>query len=125
MIKQEFKVGDEFVSRLNGVWGYVVLPFKGYVVRLSGREGRLVPEGHLASDEEKRTFERGEKVKIVADGKKGKILDIKQFYVVQFRDGQVSVLIQEVMAKSREKIIAPIPAGLMRQGRPLIFPGTN
>lgn len=129
MTKQEFKVGDEFISRLNGVWGYVVLPFKGCIVRLSEREGRLLPEKYLITNEKKGRggphFERGERVRIMANGKKGKVLDIKQFYVVHFRNGQVSVLVQEVMAKSREKIISPIPPGLMQQGAPLIFPGRN
>jgi len=132
MIKQEFKVGDEFICRLNGVWGYVVLAFKGCIVQLSEREGRLLPERYLKTDEKKgrgrsrfvkkEIFERGEKVTIIPDGKKGKVLDIKQFYVVQFRNGEVKVLVQEIMANSTEKIISPIPAGLTQQGSPLIFP---
>lgn len=131
MIKQEFKVGDEFVFRLNGVRGYVVLAFKGYVVKLGEREGRLLPEGYLASDEKKEEgrdpFEPGDKVRIIAGGKKGKILDINQFYVVQFKNGQLSVLIQKVMAKGMGKIISPIPPGaclgdLVEGG---IFPRTN
>lgn len=135
MIKQEFKVGDEFVFRLNGVRGYVVLAFKGYVVKLDEREGRLLPEGYLITWEKKKPgrgrpgkkeiFERGQEVRIIPSGKKGKILDINQFYVVQFKNGQLSVLIQKVMAKGREKIISPLAPGLMQQGAPLIFPRTN
>ena len=135
MIKQEFNVGDEFISRLDGVWGYVVLPFKGFIVQLSEREGRLFPERYLASDKKKERgrdrfvkgeiFEHGERVRIIPTGKKGKILDVKQFYVVHFRNGEVKVLIQEIMAKSREKIISPIALGVMQQGAPLIFPGKN
>ena len=122
MIKQKFNVGDEFICRVDGVWGYVILAFKACALAMGvvgiPAQVRVVPEKFLRIDSQSKDslphgetiglFRNGQIVRVKTTGKQGRVLDTKQFYVVHFRRGDVKVILEEVMAKTSEKIIMPI-----------------
>lgn len=117
--KPKFKTGEEFVSRINGEKGYIILPFRAGIVKIK-KALKVIPVSELIFNEKivgdapkRNFFIKNDEVRIIScplKGIIGTIIDIKWFYVVHlYRGGIIKVILGEILLKPGSKIIPFIP----------------
>lgn len=118
-----FDVGDEFICKLDGTRGYIILPFRAAIIKIDGqKDPRVVPVENLLLEkafeivsytkQDKVSYRKGDKVRIIPTKEKvitGTVLDSRWFYVCHlYKGGTIKVAPGDILLPGDTKIIPPV-----------------
>lgn len=115
-----FDVGDEFVCKLDGTRGYIILPFRAAIIKIDGqKDPRVVPEDNLIFEEqivgeapERIFFVKGDRVRVIPTKDKvvkGTVIDSRWFYVCHlYKGGEIKVAPGDILLPGDTKIIPAV-----------------